>query len=40
MGEERKSKIGMEQVDESYPPRNIRSIAGTLPSLKQKKKVK
>ena len=34
----RKKKTGKEQVDSSYQPGNIGSMAGTLPSVKKKKK--
>ena len=37
MARERKKKTGKEQVDESYQPGNIGSMAGTLPSVKGKK---
>jgi hypothetical protein len=40
MGKEKKRKTGKEQIDESYEPGNIGSMAGTLPSVKQKKKVR
>ena len=33
----RKGKTGKEQVEESYQPGNIGSMAGTLPSVKKKK---
>ena len=32
-----KNKTGKEQVEESYQPGNIGSMAGTLPSAKKKK---
>jgi hypothetical protein len=35
-----KKKTGKEQVDTSYQPGNIGSMAGTLPSVKKKKKVR
>jgi hypothetical protein len=37
MGKDRKRKTGKEQVDESYQPGNIGSMAGPLPSMKKKK---
>jgi hypothetical protein len=37
MGNDRKKKTGKEQVDESYQPGNIGSMAGTIPSVKKKK---
>ncbi len=33
-----KRKSGKKQVDDSYQPGNIGSMAGTLPSVKKKKK--
>lgn len=38
MGKEQKRKTGKEQVDESYQPGNIGSMAGPLPSVNKKKK--
>jgi len=35
-----KRKSGKEQVEESYQPGNIGSMAGTIPSVKTKKKKK
>jgi hypothetical protein len=37
MVKNRKKKSGKEQVDESYQPGNIGSMAGPLPSVKKKK---
>jgi hypothetical protein len=37
MRNERRRKTGKEQVDESYQPGNIGSMAGTIPSVKKKK---
>jgi len=37
MNKDDKKKIGKEQVDESYQPGNIGSMAGPLPSMKKKK---
>jgi hypothetical protein len=37
MVKERKNKNGKEQIDGSYQPGNIGSMAGTLPSIKKKK---
>ena len=37
MTKERKKKTGKHQVDESYQPGNIGSMAGPLPSVKKKK---
>ncbi len=37
MGNERRKKPGKEQINESYQPGNIGSMAGTLPSVKKKK---
>jgi hypothetical protein len=37
MVKERKKKTGKEQVEESYQPGNIGSMAGTIPSVKKKK---
>ncbi len=35
-----RKKTGKEQVDTSYQPGNIGSMAGPLPSVKKKKKVR
>jgi hypothetical protein len=40
MVKERKNKNGKEQVNESYQPGNIGSMAGTLPSMKKKKTIR
>ena len=37
MGKDQKRKTGKEQVDESYQPGNIGSMAGTLPRVKKQK---
>jgi len=37
MVKDRKKKTGKEQVDESYQPGNIGSMAGPLPSMNKKK---
>ncbi|MFW9957516.1 MAG: hypothetical protein ACFFCT_05560 [Candidatus Odinarchaeota archaeon] len=38
MGNERRKKTGKDQVSESYQPGNVGSMAGTIPSVKQRKK--
>lgn len=38
MRKDQKNKTGKEQVDESYQPGNIGSMAGPLPSMKTKKR--